>query len=223
MSDFLANLSTKDKVIFLGGGALLLVFLFKAMTGNSSSSSAVPNGTDAAQQTANDTAAAQEALAADVADRLNDVEADQADALEAMSQAQAVANSESQKNLTDMFTAFGKTQELSLTAINKTVSSQIVDQNQTISTLQSLLNKMARTPVYTAAPVAVKTAIYSQTSGNPDNTKVKVGAGEVDYDVIRANTVTASGKTQAFRDAAFKRYVSSGYTDDSARQAMGPN
>ncbi len=159
MSNFLESLSTKDRVIFLGGGALLLLFLYKTLTGGSSAGSAVPNSGDSALTTANQTADAGEALAAQVTAQVNAVtEAQtkavqtQTEGLAAMSKAQAEANAATTKNITDMFTAFGASQNAALASLGGALKAdlgvQIVSQKESLNSLQTLINQMARTPVY---------------------------------------------------------------------------
>lgn len=52
--------------------------------------------------------------------------------------------------------------------------------------------------------------------------RLELPAEKIDYNKIRAAQITPSGKTQAFRDAAYERYKASGYTDDQARLDSGP-
>jgi len=77
-----------------------------------------------------------------------------------------------------------------------------------------------RVPV-TEHDIVNPNAYRSHTAGKT-NVKIPAAPGSIDYDKVRAATVTTSGKTQASRDAAYERYKASGYTDDNARQDSGP-
>lgn len=141
--EWIKSLSPRDKVLVLGGGALILLLLIRAISGNKTSTDAGVLG-DQSQATAQ----AEQKFEADVTQAMAANTQQTQDALAA----QAKAMQDTTQGLLQMMSGFQETQQKNFTDLEQTLTTATTNQNSQIS---NLLSQMSRPVQYsTPAPAA---------------------------------------------------------------------
>lgn len=200
MPEWLKNLSPRDKVFVLGGGALVLFFLVRTVTGGTSSDAGVLG--DQSQATAQ---------------AEQNFEQTTTQAIQANNQAIQEALSSQSKALLQMMSGFQESQTKSFDSLETALQSQQTNNQSAISELLSKMSVPVSYPATVTTPVVVQTPTVpttSKSSGGGISSSMTqyntIGGGTTD--TKPANTTLANGNTIKYDNGphGWTEYNSSG-------------
>jgi hypothetical protein len=186
MSEYLSNLSTKDKVLFIGGGALVLFLLVKSLAGGSA-----PEDSGVLIDQSQAAAVAGQELKEDVQEALAAQAEQNADSAAALNEA-LVTQAD---NLLALFDGYKNSQHQEIAALQDTLEKSVDNQNDSIS---SLIKQMSKTPTYSDTSYSTgvqakekpkEKVVYGKSADLTDEAKSAFGSG---YKFVNIDNVDAT-------------------------------
>lgn len=163
--EWLKNLSPRDKVLVIGGGALVLLFLFRTLTGNKTPDA----GTSIDQTQA--TAQAEQQFEQNVTQ-----------ALQQNNQAMQEALTAQTQGLLQMMSGFQERQTKAFSDLETTLQTATTTQNNQVSNLLSQMSK----PIIYSSPSSSQSGGGGGDSSTKSKPSVTVVKGSVDEKILKA-------------------------------------